>query len=124
MSDSSASRHDVPQGRGPVRRDERRGDPDWLRPTLTFLLGLLVGALVIAATRPLGAEWPSIGTNVTSTNLPSCDQVLAESQRLADLAARAARAARTQDSTTLTEVVLELDHSQRTLADDALGCHR
>ncbi|MEP6648655.1 MAG: hypothetical protein ABJA74_01895 [Lapillicoccus sp.] len=61
---------------------------------------------------------------MTSTTIDSsCDQVVADSQRLSDLAARAANAAQHQDATSLTELVRELSDAENTL-DDATSCHR
>ena len=50
MSESSVPRQNRPQRRRPVDGDEPLSEPAWLRPTLLFLLGLLIATLVIAGT--------------------------------------------------------------------------
>lgn len=123
MSHNSAPPQDPPTRGGPAERDCTAGDPSWLRPALVFLLGILVGTLVMAATRPLPESgWPSITNDVTTSN-PTCQQVVAGSQHLADLAARTANAAQHQDATSLTELARELSTTQNSLDADVLGCH-
>jgi GAF domain-containing protein len=98
--------------------DQPQIDPGWLRLVLVFLLGLLVGTLIIAATRQSSES--SVGT----TGNPLWDQVVADSEHIADLAGRAAAAARLQDATSLTNLVRELKDAQNSLANDVAGCHR
>lgn len=49
MSEPSVPRQRPPQGNQPIAGDRPPSDPAWLRPTLMFLLGLLIGTLIIAA---------------------------------------------------------------------------
>jgi hypothetical protein len=116
---------DPPRGRPAPGRDQSPRDLAWLRPTLLFLLGLLVGTLVISATRPppTSQGQPTDGT-IASTDNQSCDHVIAGAQHLADLASRAAHAAENHDATSLTSLVRELNATEKTLDIDVTGCHR
>ena len=125
MSELSVPRQNRPLRREPVGGDEPVSEPGWLRPTLTFLLGLLIGTLIIAATRPLpnGGWYPANG-GAASTGNANCDQVIAGAQDLAELARRAASAAQNQDATSLSSLVRELNDTENTLDVDAMSCHR
>ncbi len=125
MSQRSVPDENRPQRRESADVDQPQIDPLWLRLSLVFLLGLLVGTLIIAATRPL----PSTGrqssdSSVGTTGDPLCDQVVADSEHLADLADRASAAARRQDATSLTNLASELRDAQNSLGNDVAGCHR
>ncbi len=97
----------TPTPREYLDRGGPRGDPAWLRPTALLLLGLLVGTLVIASTKPLSSGgWHPSNTNGAAANA-SCDHVVVDSQHLTDLATRAADAAQHQDATSLTTLVDE-----------------
>ena len=125
MSQSSVPDENRPLRREPTNVDQPQIDPGWLRLVLVFLLGLLVGTLIIAATRPLPSSGrQSSESSVGTTGNPLCDQVVADSEHIADLAGRAAAAARLQDATSLTNLVRELKDAQNSLANDVAGCHR
>jgi hypothetical protein len=125
MSESSVPRQNRPQRRRPVDGDEPLSEPAWLRPTLLFLLGLLIGTLVIAGTRPLPSSgWHPANGDAASTGNVNCDQVIATAQDLAELARRAASAAQNQDATSLSSLVRELNDTENTLDVDAMSCHR
>jgi hypothetical protein len=86
---------------------------------------LLIGTLIIAATRPLPSSGrQSSDSSVGTTGNPLCDQVVSDSEHIADLAGRAAAAAGRQDATSLTNLVRELKDAQDTLGNDVAGCHR
>ncbi len=107
----------------PWSRTARRVTLPGSAPRCSFWGGIVIGTLVMAATRPMHESgWPSI-TNDATTGNPSCDRVVTESQHLADLTARTANAAQHQDATSLGELGRELDTSQNTLHIDATGCH-
>ena len=125
MSEPSVARQSPPRGDRPTMGDRPPGDPAWLRPTLMFLLGLLVGTLIIAASRPL----PSIGRQpadggAATTDNPHCDLVITDAQHVGELADRAAMAALRKDAVSLSSLVRELNDSQTTLDVDATGCNR
>jgi hypothetical protein len=125
MSEPSVPRQRPPQGNQPIAGDRPPSDPAWLRPTLMFLLGLLIGTLIIAASRPL----PSTGSQpaksgAATTDNPNCDLVIADAEHLAELAERTAKAAKRQDATSLSSLVRELNESQTTLDVDATGGNR
>ena len=125
MAQRSVPAENRPQRRESAAVDEPQIDPVWLRLSLVFLLGLLVGTLIIAASRPL----PSGGrqtsdTSIGTTGNPLCDQVVADAEHIADLAGRATAAARRQDATSLTNLVRELKDAQNSLDNGATGCHR
>ena len=96
----------ISRNAGSPPRGPAPGHPVWLRLSLVFLLGLLVGTLFIAATRPLPSSGgQSSESAVSTTGNPVCDQVAADSEHVADLGGRAAAAARRQDATSLTNLV-------------------
>ncbi|HWJ52648.1 MAG TPA: hypothetical protein VNT24_04650 [Propionibacteriaceae bacterium] len=125
MSQRSVPDENRPQRRGPADVDQPQIDPVWLRLSLVFLLGLLLGTLIIAATRPLPSGGrQSSDSAVSTTGNPVCDQVIADSEHIADLAGRATAAARRHDATSLTNLVRELNDAQNSLDKDVAGCHR
>ena len=125
MSQRSDRDENQPQRRESTDVDQPQFDPVWLRLSLVFLLGLLVGTLFIAATRPLPSSGgQSSESAVSTTGNPVCDQVAADSEHVADLGGRAAAAARRQDATSLTNLVRERNEAQNTLNSHAAGCHR
>jgi hypothetical protein len=125
MSQRSVPDENRPQRREPTDVDQPQIDPVWLRLSLVFLLGLLLGTLIIAATRPLpSSERQSSNSPISTTGNPVCDQAVADSEHIADLAGRASAAARRQDATSLTNLLRELADAQNTLGNDVAGCHR
>ena len=99
-----------------------RQDPAWVRPTLIFLFGVLVGALAIAGSNPVPPPSPS--SSSTSVGNIECDHVAADSQHVTDLASRARTAAQRQDSTTLAALASELEDAESALMSDLPSCHR
>jgi hypothetical protein len=111
----------------------------WLIPAATFLVGLLLGALLVAVLRPTGTgpgveASPSTSTGAprpTLTGLPTtatvvvpaeCLQVAQDSQALVDLTRQAAGAARDLDAGRLSDVVRQIDQAQTTLRTHADAC--
>jgi hypothetical protein len=125
MAQRSVPEQNQPQRREPANVDQPQIDPVWLRLSLVFLLGLLLGTLLIAATRPLPPSGrQSSDPAVNTTDNPVCDQVAEDSEHVADLGGRAAAAARHQDATSLTNLMRELNDAQNTLDRHVAGCHR
>ena len=94
MSQRSVPDENRPQRRESADVDQPQIDPVWLRVSLVFLLGLLVGTLVIAATRPLPSSGrQSSDSSVGTTGNPLCDQVVGDAEHITDLADRASAAA-------------------------------
>ena len=125
MSQPSAAGQGDPAGRTSPGSLPPQSEPGWVRPALIFLLGLLMGTLVIAGSRPLvSTGTPRTGPPGNSSANHNCDLVIADSQHLADLAARASDAAQRQDTTSLNRLIQELNDSESTLDRDAPGCHR
>ncbi|MEP6631032.1 MAG: hypothetical protein ABJA89_11215 [Lapillicoccus sp.] len=122
MSDPSARPLDrAPHGTATPVRPPRR-DPEWVRPTLIFLFGVLVGALVIAGSRPLPSSGPAPSS--TPVGVVECDHVVTDSQHLVELANRAAAAAQRQDVTSLNALATELRSAESALDLDLPSCHR
>jgi hypothetical protein len=125
MSQRSVPDENRPQRRESTNVDQSQIDPVWLRLSLVFLLGLLLGTLIIAATRPLPSSGrQSSDSAVSTTGNPLCDQVVADAEHIADLAGRAAAAAGRQDTTSLTNLVRELNDAQDSLDNGVAGCQR
>ena len=102
--------------------DELHRDWGWLRPALTFLLGVLVGVVVIAATRPsANVPTPHVGNLALTT---TCEQLSSDSRNLADLAAKSATAAQQLDLARLAELQQSIRDSEAALDTDLAGCHR
>ncbi len=115
----------------------------WLLPALTFLIGLVLGGVVIGATRsgsstpaasptqtqtqtlssgtpaPTGAEAPTVATVVVPAE---CLKVAQDSQLLVDLTKQAAAAARDLDAAKLSDLVRQIDTAQTTLREHAASC--
>jgi len=89
---------------------------------LIFLFGVLVGALVIAGTRPLPPPGPAPSS--TPVGVVECDHVVTDSQHLVELANRAATAAQRQDATSLNALAAELRNAESVLDLDLPSCHR
>jgi hypothetical protein len=90
-----------------------------------FLLGLLIGTLIIAASRPLPSTgWQPAKSGAATTDNPDYDLVIADAEHLVELAERTAKAAKRQDATSLSSLVRELNESQTILDVDATGCNR
>ena len=125
MSQRSGPDENRPQRRESTNLGQPEIDPLWLRMSLVFLLGLLLGTLLIAGARPLPSSGrQSSDSSVGTTGNPLCDEVVADSEHIADLADRAAAAARRQDATSLTNLARELNDAQHSLSNDVAGCHR
>ena len=113
----------------------------WLIPAVTFVIGLLLGGVVVGALRSGSAEVagdasPSAtatGPQPTSTGtgLPAtatvvvpaeCLDVARDSQTLVELTEQAASAARDLDAGRLSDVVRQIDEAQTTLRTHAEAC--
>lgn len=70
MSQEAVPPQNRPQRRMPSIVTGHFSDPALLRPTVLFLLGLLIGTVVIAATRPL----PSSGWHPAHSSAASTDK--------------------------------------------------
>ena len=125
MSEPSLPRQTPGREGRPTEAEVRLADPTWVRPTLMFLLGLLLGTVLIAASRPLASisAQPTDGRAVTNDN-QDCLRVVADAQHLAELAGRAADAAQQQDAASLGTLVRELNQTESSLDVDVPGCHR
>ena len=101
------------------------GAPAWVRPTLLFLLGVLLGAVVLAASRPMSSSaWQPVDGRAGTSENANCNRVIADAQEVAELARRAASAAQRQDATSRGSLVGELNRTESTLDVDATGCRR
>jgi hypothetical protein len=107
-------------GRGSAAIDELHTDWPWLRPTLTFLLGVLIGTIVIAAGRPVAGV--SHRVTSTSSSNTTCDQVATDSEQIADLAYQAVNAAQDHDRARLAALQQALVDSQNLFAADIPSC--
>ncbi|WP_404390805.1 hypothetical protein [Humibacillus xanthopallidus] len=113
----------------------------WLIPAVTFVIGLLLGGVVVGVLRSgsvdvSGAASPSAtatGPQPTSTGtgLPAtatvvvpaeCVDVARDSQTLVELTEQAASAARDLDAGRLSDVVRQIDEAQATLRTHAEAC--
>src|SRR4051812_5481388 len=92
---------DAAPPRGTELPDEVHDDWPWPRRTLTFLLGMLIGTVLIAGTHPLPT---AVSRPTTPSTSVDCDQVAADSQRLADLADQATDAAHRHDTPRLNDL--------------------
>lgn len=122
MSDPSARPLDPATSRAAAPARPPLRDPAWVRPTLIFLFGVLVGAMVIAGTRPLPPPGPA--SSFTPVGVIECDHVVTDSQHLVELADRAATAAQRQDATSLNALAAELRNAESVLDLDLPSCHR
>lgn len=121
---------------------EPLGRQRWFIPVITFVVGLLLGGLVIGAVRSggSGSTVPDASTSPTvaatgpasgSTAAPTtatvvvpaeCLKVSEDATALNDLVRRAVTAARDLDASALSEVVREIDTAQAALRQHAEAC--
>ncbi|MEO7447315.1 MAG: hypothetical protein ABI336_03490 [Humibacillus sp.] len=113
----------------------------WVIPALTFLVGLVLGGVVIGALRPVtpgaaadlspSASATPTGQGSTGARLPAtatvvvpaeCLEVAGDSQNLVELTQQAAAAARDLDASRLSEIVRQIDTAQSTLRGHADAC--
>ncbi len=87
-----------------------------------FLFGVLVGTLAVAGSRatPVSTSASSVGS-VASVG---CGRTVTDSERLADLAGRAAVAAAHEDVTSLNALGAELRAVEASLDQTMPGCRR
>ncbi len=114
--------------------DSPRGGMSWLIPALTFLVGLLLGAVVMGvsgngddvdvATSPVVAATasPSARPDATVTVPGSCLEVADSAEELGELVGDAAGAAQELDASGLSSIVRELQESQTGLEKKADAC--
>ena len=131
--------HQKNQSTSPV---ESLGRQRWFIPVITFVVGLLLGGLVIGALRsgdsgtasPVTSASPTAsatGTGGTAapTTAPvvgpaECLQVSDDAAALNDLAKRAVTAARDLNASELSGVVREIDTAQKALRQHADACRK
>lgn len=118
---------------------ERVGRPSWFVPVITFVVGLLLGGLVVFAVRSgesstgAGAAGPTApaapaatgsgGPTTATLVVPAaCLKVSDDASKLNDLARQAVAAARDLDAGELSKVVREIDVTQSTLREHAGAC--
>ncbi|GAA5029553.1 hypothetical protein GCM10023258_26040 [Terrabacter aeriphilus] len=113
----------------------------WFIPAITFLVGLLLGGVVIGVLRPgtpdatagvsPSSSAPTSDAGPTGTRAAStatvvvpaeCLEVAQDSQSLVELTKEAAGAARDLDAGKLSEVVRQIDTAQTTLRTHADAC--
>ncbi len=116
-----------------------RGGMSWLIPALTFLVGLLLGAVVMGvsgngddvdvATSPTTTDpvvaataSPSARPDATVTVPGSCLDVADSAEELGELIGDAAGAAQELDASGLSSIVRELQESQTGLEEKADAC--
>lgn len=120
-----------------------RGSRLWLIPAVTFLVGVLLGAVVVGVSRsgdggdvaqgstPSGTQTtaaPTVSTTTASrpaatVTVPgSCLQVADNTQQLLDLVQKAAGAARDLDASQLSSIVRQLQEAQAGLQAQANAC--
>ena len=121
----------------------RQGRRWWLLPLIAFVVGLVLGGLVIATVRPtVSASPPESGASTqpgtqdngsgpTGTGPPAaasiaipeqCLKLSDDATVLDDLVQRAAAAARDLNASELSDVVREIDAAQRTTREHAAAC--
>jgi hypothetical protein len=125
---------------GPATDTRPGGSRWWLIPALTFLVGLVLGGVVVGAMRggnagstaEVAPSTSAVPTpSASGTALPAtatvvvpaeCLQVAQDSQALVDLTSQAASAARDLDAGKLSDVVRQIDEAQTTLRTHAQAC--
>jgi hypothetical protein len=149
MTDPTTPRETPDDGAGATSDRTRESRPAprtvgprwWLIPAITFLVGLLLGGVVIGALRPgtpdaAAGPTPSASatptaSNPTATGSPAtatvvvpaeCLELAKDSQSLVDLTQQAAAAARDLDAGRLSDVVRQIDTAQSTLRLHADAC--
>ena len=131
--------HQKNQSTSPV---ESLGRQRWFIPVITFVVGLLLGGLVIGALRsgdsgtasPVTSASPTASaTGTGGTAAPTtatvvvpaeCLQVSDDAAALNDLAKRAVTAARDLNASELSGVVREIDTAQKALRQHADACRK
>ncbi|MEO7421987.1 MAG: hypothetical protein ABIU87_06285 [Ornithinibacter sp.] len=121
-----------------------KGRNSWWIPAATFLVGLVLGGGVIAATTSGGdtvaggdtSSSPSTGASTGPTGSPSpsgpadavvtvpgeCLQVAEDSQKVLDLVNDAVAAVRDLDASALSDVVRKIQSSQEALSQQTTAC--
>ncbi len=113
----------------------------WLLPALTFLVGLVLGGIVIGAVRSGDSSTTATPTPSATSTTPDpgastttapavatvvvpaeCLQVADDSRGLVDLTQQAAAAVRDLDAAKLSDLVRQIDTAQTTLRQHADAC--
>ena len=118
----------------------KAGGAPWLIPALTFLVGVLLGGVIIWVSTsgsgsglntaiPTATETviPSDGTSSSGTDatlsVPAqCLQVADDSKAVVDLVNESVAAARDLDASKLSDLVRQIQAAQQTLQADATSC--
>lgn len=118
---------------------EKVSRPSWFVPVITFVVGLLLGGLVVGAVRS-GDGSAGVGTGTPTASAPpgatgsggpttatlvvpaACLKVSDDAAELNDLARRAVQAARDLNASELSTAVREIDTAQSTLRQHASAC--
>jgi hypothetical protein len=117
------------------------GPVGWLIPAVTFLVGLVLGGLVIGLLRSDfgdgdGSAAGTTPSTASATPAPStslaepitipgeCVQIASDSQQLLDLVDQAVTAARDLDAEQLSSIVSQLQDQQQRVRDQAAACQQ